>query len=98
MTYSNGYITVPESGIYFIYFNLYSDVSSSGGRYIGIYVDSIQIGLSFYVYENSYDKSQYLGILWNVRKDSQLSVRPLGGSTRHFFFTNYSCFGAWKVN
>ncbi|XP_065840418.1 uncharacterized protein [Oscarella lobularis] len=99
MTYSNGYITVPESGIYFIYFNLYTDVSSSSRyQYPIIFVDSVRIGRSIYYYENTYKKSHYLGMLWNVRKGSQLSVRAQGGNGRHYFGPDYSCFGAWKVN
>ncbi|XP_065846532.1 uncharacterized protein [Oscarella lobularis] len=99
MTYSNGYITVPESGIYFIYFNLYADVSSApANHYSSIYVDSLVIGMSYYYYENTYDKSHYLGMLWNVRKGSRLSVRALGGSMRYYFRNDYSCFGAWKIN
>ncbi|XP_065840453.1 uncharacterized protein [Oscarella lobularis] len=99
MTYSNGYITVPESGIYFIYFNLYTDVSSSTrSQHPAIFVDSVRIGFSYYVYENIYVKSHYLGMLWNVRKGSQLSVRAQGRNGRHYFGPDYSCFGAWKVN
>ena len=99
MTYSNGYITVPESGIYFIYFNLYTGVSSSS-RYLhpAIFVDSVRIGFSMYYYEKTYDKSHYLGMLWNVRKGSQLSVRAQGANGRHYFGPDHSCFGAWKVN
>ncbi|XP_065840228.1 pulmonary surfactant-associated protein D-like [Oscarella lobularis] len=98
MTYSNGYITVPESGIYFIYFNLNSSVLSNGGPYPAIYVDSLLIGLSYYHYENTRHKSLYLGMLWNVRKGSRLSVRAQEGSIRHFFSSQSSCFGAWKIN
>ena len=99
MTYSNGYITVPESGIYFIYFNLYTGVSSSSGnQHPAIFVDSVRIGFSIHYYENTYVKSHYLGKLWNVRKGSQLSVRAGGGNGRHAFYSDHSCFGAWKVN
>ncbi|XP_065846639.1 uncharacterized protein [Oscarella lobularis] len=98
MTYSNGYITVPESGIYFIYFNLYTGASASIYQNPAIFVDSVRIGLSIYYYENTYDKSHYLGMLWNVRKGSQLSVRAQGGYGRHSFSPYNSCFGAWKVN
>ena len=97
--YNNGYITVPESGIYFIYFNLYTGVSSSSRtQRPAIYVDSVRIGFSQYYYEKTYDKSHYLGMLWNVRKSSQLSVRAEGGNGRHYFRPDTSCFGAWKVN
>ena len=99
MTYSNGYITVPESGIYFIYFNLRTDVSSPPTHeYPAIYVDSVRIGFSYYYYENTHDKSHYLGMLWNVRKGGQLSVKAGGGNGRHHFKSDHSCFGAWKVN
>ena len=98
MTYSNGYITVPESGIYFIYFNLYTDVTSSNYQWPGIFVDSLLIGFSIYYNENRYDKSHYVGILWNVKKGSQLSVRAHGGGLKYHFSPGYSCFGAWKVN
>ena len=100
MTYRNGYITVPESGIYFIYFNLYAEgSSSSGNRYPAIYVDSHRIGFSHKPFEDGHDRSQYVGMLWNVRKGSQLSVRVGGGGDMVYTFEpDYACFGAWKIN
>ena len=99
MTYSNGYITVPESGIYFIYFNLYSALFSFPGyRKPGIFVDSLLIGISQYYHEVNRGKSRYLGMLWNVRKGSKLSVRTEGGSMDYYFGSDHSCFGAWKIN
>ena len=100
MTYSNGYITVPESGIYFIYFNLYSAVLRSPSQnYLSVYVDSVRIGLSYYYYATSTNKSHYLGMLWNVKKGSQLSVKAEGSANlRYYFGYAHACFGAWKVN
>ena len=100
MTYSNGYITVPESGIYFIYFNLYTDVLSSRHQQPAIYVDLLRIGFSmFYDPGKAERKSHFLGMLWNVKKGNQLSVRAGGGgSSQYYFDSYYSCFGAWKVN
>ncbi|XP_065840443.1 uncharacterized protein [Oscarella lobularis] len=98
MTYSNGYITVPESGIYFIYFNLLTGVTSENYQWPSIYVDSLRIGLSGYYNDHIRSKSHYVGILWNVKKGSELSVRARGGSLRYHFGPIQSCFGAWKVN
>ena len=99
MTYRNGYITVPESGIYFIYFNLYAEgLSSPGNRFPAIYVDSRRIGFSHERFEDTNDKSQYVGMLWNVRKGSRLSVRAGGGDMAYHFAPDYACFGAWKIN
>ena len=98
MTYSNGYITVPESGIYFIYFNLLTDVTSSSFQWPKMFVDSVPIGLSQYYHDSTHAISHPLGMLWNVRKGSQLSVRAQGANGRYHFGAAYSCFGAWKVN
>ncbi|XP_065845809.1 uncharacterized protein [Oscarella lobularis] len=99
MTYSDGYITVPESGIYFIYFQMYADgLSSPGYRSPGIYVDSLLIGRTDERFVNRDDRSQYLGMLWNVRKSSRLSLRALGGTMIYYFGPQYTVFGAWKIN
>ena len=103
MTYSNGYITVPESGIYFIYFNVYAEVLSfrttPGYRNPGIYVDSNEIGFTEeYFGEKREPRSQYLGMLWRVNKGSRLSVRAGGGVVRYYFGGRHTCFGAWKVD
>ena len=99
MTYSNGYITIPESGIYFIYFNLYTDVSSSNHDRPAIYDDSRRIGFSVYYRDDSTRKSHYVGMLWNVKKGSRLSVRTeVSGRVRYNFNSDHSFFGAWKVN
>ena len=99
MTYSNGYITVPESGIHFIYFNFVSARETvNGGRGPAIYVDSLRIGFSYHHYENIPYVSHYLGMLWNVKKGSKLSVRADFGSMQYFLNPDHSCFGAWKVN
>ncbi|XP_065846614.1 collagen alpha-1(XIV) chain-like isoform X1 [Oscarella lobularis] len=96
MTYSNGYITVPESGIYFIYFSLYS--SHNNYQHPAIFVDSLRIGFSNY-HHDADNKSFYVGMLWNLKKRNQLSVRAQGdGSLRYHFGHDYSYFGAWKVN
>ena len=101
MTYSDGYITVPESGIYFIYFHLYTDVSSSSlnTEAPAIHVDSRRIGFSIYFRDDSVRKSHYVGLLWNVKKGSRLSVRTnLSGRVRYSFAYDQAFFGAWKVN
>ena len=99
MTYSNGHITIPESGIYFIYFNLYTDVSSSDLDRPAIYVDSRRIGFSVYYRDDSTRKASYVGMLWNVKKGSRLSVRTeVTGPVRYSFTLDHSFFGAWKVN
>ena len=99
MTYSDGYITVPESGIYFIYFNLYTDVSSTNTEAPAIYVDSRRIGLSVYFRDDSGRQCDYVGLLWNVKKGNRLSVRTeVSGQVRYAFIYDHSFFGAWKVN
>ena len=96
MTYSNGYITVPESGIYFIYFNFYTSTPITGKPYRSINVDSRMIGLSYH--KISEEISISFGLLWNVKKGNRLSVRTHGGSVRYYFSPHNSWFGAWKVN
>eukprot|EP00118_Oscarella_pearsei_P020315 m.219850 g.219850 ORF g.219850 m.219850 type:complete len:342 (+) comp39928_c0_seq42:1190-2215(+) len=98
MTYSNGRITVPESGIYFIYFNLYGQSSSNGQRYPSIYIDSTRIGFSQHYFQNSNSQSQYFGLLWKVNKGSTLRVVALGGTVQYYFGSDHSFFGAWRIN
>ncbi|XP_065831502.1 pulmonary surfactant-associated protein D-like isoform X2 [Oscarella lobularis] len=98
MTYSNGYITVPESGIYFIYSNLYADgLSTPDICSSAIFVDSLRIGFTGDHFESISDRSQHVGMLWNVRKGGRLSVR-VACRMKYDFRRDYACFGAWKIN
>ena len=99
MTYSDGYITVPETGIYYIYFTLYAQpafVNQLISPYIA--VDSLQIGLSQEYPDNDHMESHYLGQLWKVEKESRLSVVEGAARMRYFFAGDFGSFGAWKVD
>ncbi|XP_065838801.1 uncharacterized protein [Oscarella lobularis] len=98
MTYSDGYIIVPETGVYFIYFTMFGEAPGSnhfGSPYLN--VDSLRIGYAQDYFVLRRLRSQYLGKLWKVEKGSRLSVRA-GSTMDYYFYGEMASFGAWKVD
>jgi hypothetical protein len=102
MNYSDGYITVPVSGLYYIYFQLTPDPQSSSYRYydVSIVVDGSHVarGYHYFVtYNGNSDRSQFLSVVQNVDKGSQLSV-VLNQYNYYYFSHPSSFFGAFKLS
>ena len=103
MTYENGSIVVPVSGVYYIFFNLHARKLDpkpvSRYRYPSLYVDSDRVGFMLEHFVKSHELSNYFGMLWNVKKGGKISVRAVGYKGMQYRFGNQDAsFGAWQVN
>jgi hypothetical protein len=100
MTYSNGFITVPMNGVYYIYAQLWYDARSrqinTSGYYI--YHNNDIIG-QVHIHDEDprrRDKTQYGGFARFLRKGDRLSLK-LSHTAWYQFFFPYAIFGCFRV-
>ena len=97
MTYSNGYITAPQDGLYYIYAQMMFNPSSSGTS-ISF---RIRINDNNVVYYRSTDHSSYenheeqTGFMRFLLKGDRVSVYASGN--RYYINAPYAFFGAYKL-
>ena len=99
MTYSNGYITVPNDGAYYVYAQLLyrADSSSRKLQYHYVAVNGVDSILGFNEVPNSgYYASVYTGRIINLQKGDKLSVRT-ARATYIYYQNDHSFFGAFQV-
>ena len=100
MTYSNGYITVPKDGLYYIYGKIYFDPQSgqkNSGFYI--YLNSQYVDRTFqYVASpnNFQDYTRYSGLLTMVSKGDRIYMKFVYTVFAHMY-PYYAHFGAFRV-
>ena len=99
MTYSNGYITVPMDGIYYVYAQLWYD-PQRGQPKTGFYIyhNRDVIGRVYIHNEaaRSEDVTQYGGFVRSLSKGDRLSVKV--SHTAHYeFFFPYTVFGCFRL-
>ena len=97
MTYSNGYITVPQDGLYYIYAQMHF-FSSSSGSYVYFYIrinnnDAVR-HLSQSHSSNRHQEEQ-TGFMRFLVKGDRLSVYGVG--SRYLVQPPYAFFGAYKL-
>ena len=99
MTYSNGYITVPTDGAYYVYAQLLykAEPSSRKLQYHYVAVNGVDSMLGFNEVPNiGYTASVYTGRIINLQKGDKLSVRTVV-TTYIYYNNNHSFFGAFQV-
>eukprot|EP00118_Oscarella_pearsei_P023172 m.273826 g.273826 ORF g.273826 m.273826 type:complete len:267 (+) comp40580_c1_seq2:794-1594(+) len=98
MTYRNGELTVPQSGIYYIYAQLWVyPTSSNSGSGFRLFVNSSPVAR---IYSGSPARSQftqYSGVLWKLQKGDTIKT-VIQYMNRYYFGSTSSYFGAWKVD
>ena len=99
MSYSNGYITVPVDGVYYVYAQLWYDAKlrqHKSGFYI--YHNNDVIGQVHTQDDNprSLDKTQYGGFTRSLSKGDRLSVQ-LSHTAWYEFFFPYTVFGCFRL-
>ena len=96
ITYSNGALTIPSDGVYYIYTHLYLDASS--GSYIQPY---IRVNGILALYISSYHhysevKTKHAGLLQQLKKGDSVDI--YGGGYRHLMGSTESVFGIFKID
>ena len=95
ITYSNGALTIPSDGVYYIYTHLY--LNDNGGS-IQPYI-RVNGNVVLYIRSRHYhseDKSKHAGLLQQLRKGDSIDI--YGGGYRHLMASTYSVFGIFKIN
>ena len=102
MAYQNGYITVPQAGLYYIYFQLWIDPQPGNSPYSSalLQLNDVTVG-GLYSYisgtpTGSQDRTRYTGMLRRLEKGDRLSVRAYH-SNRYYFEHPYTYFGAYML-
>ena len=94
ITYSNGALTVPSDGIYYIYVQL--RVYKSRG--IALPFLRVNGGLVMYMYYqmNDGERTKYSGIIQSLKKGDSVDV--VGNGNPYYMHYQYSYFGMFKMN
>ena len=100
MTYSNGYITVPKDGLYYIYGKIYFD-PQSGQTQSGfhIYVNSQYVDRThqYFPSPNSLqDYTRYSGLLKMVSKGDRIYMKFVY-TVQAYMYPYYTQFGVFRV-
>ena len=100
MTYSNGYITVPKDGLYYIYGKLFFD-PRSGQTHSGfyIYLSSRQVDFTYQYHPSangSQDYTRYSGLLKMVSKGDRICMK-FALTVYAYMHPTYAHFGAFRV-
>ena len=100
MTYSNGYITVPKDGLYYIYEQIYFDPQSGQTRSgFSIYLNSQYVD-STYQYHSSanghQDYTRYSGLLKMVSKGDRIYMK-FRYTGYAYMYPYYAHFGVFRV-
>ncbi|XP_062505037.1 collagen alpha-1(X) chain-like isoform X1 [Corticium candelabrum] len=95
ITYSNGALTIPSDGVYYIYTHLHLDDNS--GSYIQPY---IRVNGNLVLYISSYNRggyeSKHGGLLQQLKKGDSVDI--YGGGYRHLMGSTTSVFGIFKID
>ena len=100
MTYSNGYITVPKAGLYYIYGQIHFD-PKSGQTYSGfyIYLNNKYVDLTNQAIRspNGYqDYTRYSGLLKLVSKGDRIYMK-FADTVYAYMYSYFAQFGAFRV-
>ena len=95
ITYSNGALTIPSDGVYYIYTHLWLN-DNSGGIYPYIRVNGNRVLRIVSYHYHSEEKTKHAGLLQQLKKGDSVDI--YGGGYRHFMGSTYSDFGIYKIN
>ena len=96
ITYSNGALTIPSDGVYYIYTQLHVDANS--GNYILPYIrvnGKLVLIITSY-HHHGQDKSRHAGLLQQLKKGDSVDIH--GGGYQHLMRSTYSVFGIFKID
>ena len=94
ITYSNGALTVPSDGIYYIYVQLHVDKSSGhASPYLRVNGGSV---MYMYYQMSGGDRTKYSGIIRSLKKGDSVDV--YGNGFPYYMNFLYSYFGMFKLN
>ena len=96
ITYSNGALTIPSDGVYYIYTQLY--LNAKNGNYIQPYIrvnGNLVLYITSYHYHDE-SKSKHAGLLQQLKKGDSVDI--YGGGYRHLMRSTRSVFGIFKIN
>ena len=100
MTYSNGYITVPKDGLYYIYGKIYFDPQSGQARSgFYIYLNSQYVEFTYQYHPSAngnQDYTRYSGLLKMVSKGDRIYMKFVY-TVYAYMYPPYAQFGVFRV-
>ena len=96
ITYSNGALTIPSDGVYYIYTHLY--LKANSGSYNTPYIrvnGNVVLYITSYHHHSKY-KSKHAGLLQQLKKGDSVDI--YGGKYQHHMASIDSVFGIFKIN
>ena len=96
ITYSNGALTIPSDGVYYIYTHLWlNDYSGSAiDPYIRVNGNGVLYIRSHH--HRSEEKTKHAGVLQQLKKGDSIDI--YGGGYRHYMGAPHSVFGIFKID
>ena len=94
ITYSNGALTVPSDGLYYIYIQLFVS-KSSGAANPSVQVNSGRVMYIHYQMSGG-SRTKYSGIVRRLKKGDRVDV--YGNGYSYYMYWPYSYFGMFKLN
>ena len=94
ITYSNGALTVPSDGLYYIYMQLRVE-QSSGSAYPYLRINGVTVMYMCYQLSGGV-RTKYSGITRSLKKGDSVDIKGNGG--RYFMHWQNSYFGMFKMN
>ena len=95
ITYSNGALTIPSDGVYYIYTHLWLRGSNTIRPYIRVNSNPV-LYISSYHYAGNGDKTKHAGLLQQLKKGDSVDIH--GGGHRHHMGSTRSDFGIYKID
>ena len=96
ITYSNGALTIPSDGVYYIYAHLY--LNDNNGNHTQTYIRVNGNGVLYigsYHHHSKY-KSKHAGLLQQLKKGDSVDI--YGGGSLHHMGSTISVFGILKID
>ena len=94
ITYSNGALTIPSDGVYYIYTHLHLNGNRGISPYIRVNGNLVLYIISYHYHGES--KSKHAGLLQQLKKGDSVDI--YGGGYQHFMRSTDSVFGIFKIN
>ena len=96
ITYSNGALTIPSDGVYYIYTHLWLSAKSGSHIYPYIRVNGNRVLYIASYHGHGEEKTKHAGLLQQLKKGDSVDI--YGGGYRHYVGSTYSDFGIFKIN
>ena len=96
ITYSNGALTIPSDGVYYIYTHLYLKANIGGAIYPYIRVNGNRVLYIASYHGNGEQKTKHAGLLQQLKKGDSVDI--YGGGYEHYMGSTHSVFGIFKID